>query len=79
MAPVGGEPPECLGDVAPARQAQAADGEVAQAGHRLRPMAGADLGAVFIKHHIALPVQAVFNLPLTTCQFSDSDRVCLVR
>lgn len=50
-----------LGNVVPAGQAQASDAEVAQAGQCLRPVAGAHLGAVFIKGDVPHPVKFVLN------------------
>src|SRR5215207_3849509 len=49
------------GDVGPPGQAQCTDGEIAQAGHGAGPGAGADLGGVLGKGHLADPVQGVLE------------------
>jgi len=43
-----------------------ADGQVAEGGHHLRRVAGMDATGVFGEVHIAHPVQAVFDAPVTT-------------
>ena len=69
VAPVEGESAERLGDAGPARQAQAADGEVAQARHRLGPVTDSNLRSVLIERHVAYPVETVLNLPLSAGEF----------
>ena len=49
-------------------QPQQADGQVAQAGHHLRAVAGADLTAILVEDDVADPVQAVLDLPLAADQ-----------
>jgi len=53
------------GDVVPALDAQEADGRVAQSGHGLWGVAGADLGGVFVVSRIADPVESVLDAPVT--------------
>ena len=51
------------GDGGDAGQAQCGDGEVAQRGHDLGCVAGADLGAVLVEEVVADPVQG-FDAPV---------------
>lgn len=51
---------------------QQADGEVAQARQYFRTVAAAHLGTVFIKSHIAHPVQAVLDAPMAAIEFQQA-------
>ena len=57
--------PEGLGDVGDAGQAEQADGQVPQGGHDLWAVAGAGLAEVFAECHVANPVQAVLDAPVS--------------
>ena len=57
-----------LGEVGPARPSQQRDGDVAEGRHDLRGGPGADLAAVFAEGHVADPVQAVLDPPVTPPQ-----------
>jgi hypothetical protein len=63
-SPVASGVAEGGGDVGVAVLAVDADGEVAQAGHDAREMAGMDLGVVLAEGAVADVVQQVFNLPV---------------
>lgn len=70
-----GEMAQSAGDGSPCavdEEAQQADGEVAQAGQHLRAVTTAHLGAVFIERHIAHPMQAVLDAPVTAIEFQQA-------
>lgn len=53
----------CFGDVDDAGQAQEPDRGVAEGGHDVWGVAGADLGVVFVVGDVTGPVQTVFDAP----------------
>lgn len=52
------------GDVLHTRQAQQADGDVAQRRHCVRPAAPAHLGTILVVGHVSHVVQAILDLPM---------------
>ena len=59
---------ERRGDVSGTGDAEQGDSQVAERGHALGAGASADTQTVFIKGHIADPVEAVFNGPMVAAQ-----------
>ena len=55
-------------DIGFAGEAQQADREIAQGGHRLRDAATAHLGTILIVSHVAHPVRLVFDGPVLADQ-----------
>lgn len=62
MAALGG------GEVWGSPQVQQGDGQVAQAGQKLRRLAALDLTGIFAKRIVPHPMQAVFNVPMVAPQ-----------
>jgi hypothetical protein len=72
---LGGEGAQCGGDVGEVVETQDTDGEVAQAGERLRCGTAPDATAILIVGHVAYVVQAVFNAPVAAVEREELLRI----
>jgi hypothetical protein len=64
-----------FGDVVEPGRVEQADRDVAQGGHDLGRVAGADLGAVLVVGHVAHVVQPVLDIPVLPHPGGESQRV----
>ena len=74
---VQGAVPEGCGDVPGPGKAEKANGKVPQPGHCLGGRPLTDTAVIFIKGHVAHPVDAVFDRPVAPVQFQKLPGGCL--